>query len=179
MSNDYKIALLLQRIVQELEPYAAQEESCLPDDTKPDFIEVGRTAYELGKRHGRDAVHYAGRLAVEALAEGKTEDAVFWKAVADHLAPRENQPTPFGIDVQESNLVLRWRRVLMRYAEMFENNRGDLTEERRAEIHSVLFRGMGSFSDFGLSRRVFGDKVEAVNKQLHALMGQLYSVFKV
>ena len=53
-----------------------------------DFIEVGRTAYELGKSHGRNAHQYAARLATEALAEGQAEKAAFWQAVADDLKPR-------------------------------------------------------------------------------------------
>jgi hypothetical protein len=57
-------------------------------DTKPDFIEVQRTAHELGSRYGQNACQYAARLAAEALAEGRAEEAVFWTAVENCLKPR-------------------------------------------------------------------------------------------
>lgn len=50
-----------------------------------DYAEVGRTAYQLGKDHGQNAYLYATRLFKEAEAEGKTAEAIFWKAVADWL----------------------------------------------------------------------------------------------
>jgi hypothetical protein len=56
--------------------------------TKPDFIEVGRAAHELVSRHGLNAYLYASRLAAEALAEGRAEEADFWKAVEVSLKPR-------------------------------------------------------------------------------------------
>ena len=57
-------------------------------NTKPDIIEVGRTAHELENRHGRYAHQYAARLAAEALAEEKTEEAASWTAVEIWLKPR-------------------------------------------------------------------------------------------
>lgn len=60
-----------------------------------DYIKVGRTAHELGQRHGRDAHEYATKLAAEALAEGNDEEYEFWRAVELSLRPREgsNQST--------------------------------------------------------------------------------------
>lgn len=193
MLNDYKIALLLGRIAHELQPYAAPEDPSRREDSQPDFIEVGRTAYELGNRHGQNACQYAAGLAVEAISEGKTEEAAFWKAVAEFLRPRGSRLAGFGIarvepqgfpsrpegQREEPNYVRRWRRILLQYAEMFENDRSDLTKQRREEIHSVLFSGMGSFSDFNLDSRVFGGEVGEANKRLQVLRTELYSVFAV
>ena len=57
--------------------------------TKPDYIEGGRKAHELAHSHGWDAHKYAAKLAAEALAEGKTEESGFWKAVEASLTPRK------------------------------------------------------------------------------------------
>jgi hypothetical protein len=57
-------------------------------DAKPDFVEVGRVAHELGNRHGQNAFQYAARLAAEALVEGRNEEAAFWTAVESYLKPR-------------------------------------------------------------------------------------------
>jgi hypothetical protein len=57
-------------------------------DTKPDFIEVQRTAHELGSSHRQYVFQYAAKLVAEALAEGKAEEAVFWTAVENCLKPR-------------------------------------------------------------------------------------------
>jgi len=56
--------------------------------TVPDYIEVNRTAHELAGRHGRSADQYAAKLAAEALAEGKTDEHAFWKAVEAALRVR-------------------------------------------------------------------------------------------
>jgi hypothetical protein len=54
-----------------------------------DYVEVGRVAYQLTKDHGPEHARlYAARLAQEAEAEGKTNEAEFWKAVAGELTPR-------------------------------------------------------------------------------------------
>jgi hypothetical protein len=55
-----------------------------------DYAEVDRTAYQLGIDHGQNAYLYATRLFKEAEAEGKTEEATFWKAVADSLKLRDS-----------------------------------------------------------------------------------------
>ena len=67
----------------------------------------------------------------------------------------------------------------MRYAEIFEKDRADLTKQRREEIHSIMFGGMGSFSDFHLDSGVSGGKVEEANKRLHELSAELYSIFTI
>jgi hypothetical protein len=56
---------------------------------KPDYIEVSRKAHELRHSHGWNAHKYAAKLAAEALAEGKTEECEFWKAVEATLKPRK------------------------------------------------------------------------------------------
>jgi hypothetical protein len=53
-----------------------------------DYIEVGRKAHQLSADHGRDAHLYAAKLAQDAEAEGKLDEAAFWKAVSAALAPR-------------------------------------------------------------------------------------------
>lgn len=53
-----------------------------------DFVEVGRMAHELANRHGRNSHQHAARMAEEALADGKTDEADFWKAVEHSLKPR-------------------------------------------------------------------------------------------
>ena len=56
-----------------------------------DYTEVGRTAYQLGEDHGgHNAYLYATRISKEAEAEGKPDDAAFWKAVADSLKRRDS-----------------------------------------------------------------------------------------
>jgi len=56
--------------------------------TAVDHVEVGRTAHQLAKDHGRNAYLYAAKLAGEAEAEGKADETEFWKAVSACLAPR-------------------------------------------------------------------------------------------
>ena len=56
--------------------------------TKPDYIEVGRKAYELQVTHGSTALSYAQRMADAARAEGKTEEFEFWNAVYNSMKPR-------------------------------------------------------------------------------------------
>jgi hypothetical protein len=53
-----------------------------------DYIEASRTAYQLSLDHGRNAYLYAEKLAREAKAEGKLEEAQFWDAVAGVIRPR-------------------------------------------------------------------------------------------
>jgi hypothetical protein len=53
-----------------------------------DYVEVGRTAHQLAKDHGRSAYLYAAKLAGEAEAKGEAVEAAFWKAVSDALKPR-------------------------------------------------------------------------------------------
>jgi len=53
-----------------------------------DYVQVGRTAHQLAADHGRDAHLYAEKLAKEAAAEGKTQEAEFWRAVSGALRPR-------------------------------------------------------------------------------------------
>jgi len=53
-----------------------------------DYIEVGRTAHQLFADHGPSAYVYAAKLAREAEAEGKLDEAAFWKAVSAALTPR-------------------------------------------------------------------------------------------
>ena len=55
---------------------------------KVDYIEVSREAHELAHTHGRNAHKYAVKLAADALAEGKSEEYEFWKAVEATLKPR-------------------------------------------------------------------------------------------
>jgi hypothetical protein len=57
--------------------------------TKPDYIEVSRTAHELAHSHGWNAHKYAAKLAAEALVEEKTEECEFRKAVEASLKPRK------------------------------------------------------------------------------------------
>ncbi|UWZ83825.1 DUF6966 domain-containing protein [Occallatibacter riparius] len=193
MLNDYKIALLLARIAHELESYAALEDRSHRVHSKPDFIEVGRTAFELVNRHGRNACRYAANLAAEALSEGKSDEAAFWKAVAEHLQPRGSQvagvsiapiePRGFSSDpegqCQEPDYVTGWCRILMRYAEMFESESKELTAQHRQELHRMIFGGMGSFSDFQLDVRIFGDRAREANERLQVLRTELDSVFRV
>lgn len=53
-----------------------------------DYIEVGRVSHQLFKDHGRDAWQYAAKLAKEAEAQGKVDEAAFWWAVSGALKPR-------------------------------------------------------------------------------------------
>jgi hypothetical protein len=52
------------------------------------WADVSRKAHELSDRHGWNAHTYAAKLAADALAEGKTEESEFWKAVEAALTPR-------------------------------------------------------------------------------------------
>jgi len=45
----------------------------------PDYVEVSRTAHQLAADHGHNAYPYAARLAREADADGKPDEAEFWK----------------------------------------------------------------------------------------------------
>lgn len=54
----------------------------------PDYVEVFRMAHQLAADHGRNAYLYAARLSREASAEGKPDEAEFWKAVSSALTPR-------------------------------------------------------------------------------------------
>ena len=54
----------------------------------PDHTEVSRAAHELSERHGKEALHYAGRYAQQASREGSSEEYAFWSAVAGSLRPR-------------------------------------------------------------------------------------------
>jgi hypothetical protein len=53
-----------------------------------DYVEVSRTAYQLALDHGLNAHLYADKLAREANAAGKPDEAEFWKAVFVTLRPR-------------------------------------------------------------------------------------------
>ena len=53
-----------------------------------DWVEVSRVSYQLGIDHGQNAHLYATKLAAEAAAEKKVDEAEFWKAVAAALTPR-------------------------------------------------------------------------------------------
>jgi hypothetical protein len=53
-----------------------------------DYVKVSRTAHQLALDHGHNAYLYAAKLAREANAAGKTDEAEFWKAVSAALAPR-------------------------------------------------------------------------------------------
>ncbi len=53
-----------------------------------DYREVSRTVHQLVLDHGVSAHLYASRLANEAEAEGMTDEAAFWSAVAASVAPR-------------------------------------------------------------------------------------------
>jgi hypothetical protein len=55
-----------------------------------DYIEIGRVAYELSERHGRNAHCYATKQAELALAKGAIDEQRFWEAVAVALKPRES-----------------------------------------------------------------------------------------
>jgi len=61
-----------------------------------DYIEVGRTAHQLERDHGVNAWSYAKRLADEAEAEGKGDEAEFWRAVFKTLEPRQSGKIPIG-----------------------------------------------------------------------------------
>lgn len=62
------------------------------DMDQVDRLKVGRTAYQLRIDHGPDAYLYAARLAREADADGKPEEAAFWRAVYAALRPRSVVP---------------------------------------------------------------------------------------
>ena len=53
-----------------------------------DYTEVYRTAHQLAADHGHNAHLFAARLSREAEAEGKSNEADFWKAVSAALTPR-------------------------------------------------------------------------------------------
>jgi hypothetical protein len=53
-----------------------------------DYVEVSRTAHQLALDHGHNAYLYAAKLSREADAEGKQDEADFWKAVSAALTPR-------------------------------------------------------------------------------------------
>jgi hypothetical protein len=55
-----------------------------------DFVEVSRTAHKLALDHGHNAYLYAAKLAREANAERKQDEAEFWKAVSAALTPRQS-----------------------------------------------------------------------------------------
>ena len=57
-------------------------------EEKIDYVEVSRTAHELGECHGRDAHLYAERCAQQASGQGNAEEHAFWHAVARSLTPR-------------------------------------------------------------------------------------------
>ena len=52
------------------------------------WMEVNRTAYELGITHGWSAASYATKKAECALAKGESEEHRFWTAVAAAKTPR-------------------------------------------------------------------------------------------
>jgi len=54
-----------------------------------DYVEVSRTAHQLALDHGHNAYLYAAKLAREANAEGKTDEAEFWSRVSAALTPRK------------------------------------------------------------------------------------------
>jgi hypothetical protein len=53
-----------------------------------DFAEVSRTAHQLTLDHGHGAYLHAAKLAGEASAAGRQDEAAFWKAVTAALTPR-------------------------------------------------------------------------------------------
>jgi hypothetical protein len=53
-----------------------------------DYVKVSRTAHQLAADHGPNAYLYAAKLAREAEAEGKLDEAAFWEAVSGALTPR-------------------------------------------------------------------------------------------
>ena len=55
---------------------------------KVDLVEVLRVAHQLIIDHGPSAYLYAARLGREADAEGKADEAAFWRAVSASLRPR-------------------------------------------------------------------------------------------
>jgi hypothetical protein len=54
-----------------------------------DFAEVLRTAHQLALDHGHGAYLYAAKLAREASAAGRQDEAEFWKRVSAALTPRD------------------------------------------------------------------------------------------
>lgn len=52
------------------------------------WIEVQRTAYELGIAHGSSAASHANKQAERARLDGKRDEQTFWEAVAGSLLPR-------------------------------------------------------------------------------------------
>lgn len=93
---DYKTELLLGRIEHELKSFAFRS----PAAGSQEFIKVGRTAYELGRRHGQHACLYAARLALAALDDGEMEEAAFWKDVAQQLICREGEDSKSTADTK-------------------------------------------------------------------------------
>jgi hypothetical protein len=57
--------------------------------TEEQRVEVFRKAHELSLSHGRNAQRYAAGLAAGALADEKTDECEFWKAVEATLKPRD------------------------------------------------------------------------------------------
>lgn len=52
------------------------------------WIEVQRTAHELGIAHGSSAASHANKQAERASLDGKREEQTFWEAVAAALRSR-------------------------------------------------------------------------------------------
>jgi hypothetical protein len=55
---------------------------------QPDFVEVGRVAFELGERHGWGAAAFAANQAEHARSAGDEKEHRFWVAVWQSLRMR-------------------------------------------------------------------------------------------
>jgi hypothetical protein len=86
-------------------------------------------------------------------------------------------PAPVS-EEDNASFAQKWANKLTEWAELAENQIGPITPDQRDRIGSNLFRGMGSFADFGLDQRKYGDSAKATNERLRKLTSELYLIFK-
>lgn len=90
---------------------------------------------------------------------------------------RNYVPAPIS-EEDNAAFALKWAKKLREWAKLTESQSGPLTPEQRDRIGSNLFRGMGSFADFGLDQRKYGEEAKATDERLRKLTSELYLIFK-
>ena len=88
MSVGIKVGYAPSLAVAGASPCSAEMTENYDQHQNVDWKEVGREAYELQLRHGRNAAAYAAKLAEKAARGGMPDAEAFWRAVYATLRPR-------------------------------------------------------------------------------------------
>lgn len=74
--------------------------------------------------------------------------------------------------------ALAWWTALTSLADLIERQDTPLSQQQFEYLKKQLFGGMGSFSDFSLDRKQFGDAAATANEKLDRKRSDLYMLFQ-